>query len=242
MKARFLIAITAVGLGAAVAVPPVAAQTPGQDSVTGSGSRSDDPFGGFSFTADAHSGPSGESPTGTMSWSVRSAGSDSQTVTQVSCLSVADNVAVVGVSGTFTVTMLGGSFGGWVTGLVRVTDGGVGTDTLEFSITEGTSLPPPPGPTDCSAFPPGRPVSSISGGVVVVDAPPTTYTQCRQAGWVKYGYASHAQCITAVHDLARQKCLFERVAHGITAFRAKYGLGPNDDHAMRHCVRLYTGF
>jgi hypothetical protein len=81
------------------------------------------------------------------------------------------------------------------------------------------------------------------GDIVVTDAePPATYTQCRQAGWVKYGYASHPQYIEAVHDWARQKCIFERAATGITAFRAKYGLGANDDHAMRHCVRLYTGF
>ena len=67
------------------------------------------------------------------------------------------------------------------------------------------------------------------GDIVVVDAPPppNTYSQCRQAGWVKYGFASHADCITYVHDQARQKCILERVAHGITAFRAKYGLGPD---------------
>jgi hypothetical protein len=48
--------------------------------------------------------------------------------------------------------------------------------------------------------------------------------------------------ISYVHELARQKCIFERVTHGIAAFRAKYGLPPNQDHAMRHCVRLYTGW
>ena len=45
-----------------------------------------------------------------------------------------------------------------------------------------------------------------------------------------------------MHHQARQKCIFERVAHGIAAFRAKYGLPPDQHHAMRHCVRLYTGF
>ena len=82
------------------------------------------------------------------------------------------------------------------------------------------------------------------GDVVVTDAPPppTTYAQCRMGGWVGYGFDSHASCIAYVHDQARQKCIFERVAHGIVAFRAKYGLGPAQDHAMRHCVRLYTGW
>jgi hypothetical protein len=85
---------------------------------------------------------------------------------------------------------------------------------------------------------------TVSGDVIVEDSPPPprTYTECRQAGWVKYGFASHAACIEYVHEWARKACIFERVAHGITAFRAKYGLGPNHDHAMRHCVRLYTGF
>ena len=45
-----------------------------------------------------------------------------------------------------------------------------------------------------------------------------------------------------MHHQARQKCIFERVAHGITAFRAKYELPADQHHAMRHCVRLYTGF
>jgi hypothetical protein len=71
---------------------------------------------------------------------------------------------------------------------------------------------------------------------------PATYNECRQAGWVKYGYSGHPACITSVHDWARSKCIFERVAHGIVAFRAKNGLGPDQNHAMRHCVRLYTGF
>ena len=37
-------------------------------------------------------------------------------------------------------------------------------------------------------------------------------------------------------------CIFERVAHGIVAFRTKYGLGTDHEHAMRHCVRLRTGW
>jgi hypothetical protein len=33
-----------------------------------------------------------------------------------------------------------------------------------------------------------------------------------------------------------------RVAHGIVTFRSKYGFAPDQNHAMRHCVGLYTGF
>ena len=84
--------------------------------------------------------------------------------------------------------------------------------------------------------PPNQPLNG--GDIVVTDAQtPATYTQCRQAGWVGYGYASHAQCISAVHDWARNKCIFERAAHGIVAFRSKYGFAPDQNHAMRHCVR-----
>jgi hypothetical protein len=69
-------------------------------------------------------------------------------------------------------------------------------------------------PDDCPV-PSAVSEPTASGDITVTDAPPpTVYAQCR----------------------------FERVATGITAFRAKYGLGPNHDHAMRHCVRLYSGF
>jgi hypothetical protein len=246
MKTRFLLAITAVGLGAAVAVPPVAAEAPGQDSVTG---RATDclsfDLGCFHPTfvdLDAHSGPSGENPSGTAAWQ-STVGTNTFVGAEgaVSCLAVSGHTAIIGFNGVprFFRT------------LVRVTDGGSspGQDSFEaisqgFMRLDGT-VPPP----DCSSFPPppagdltfsGGGVNDL-GDIVVTDAPPTTYTQCRQAGWVKYGFASHAACIDYVHEQARQKCIFERVAHGITAFRAKYGLGPNHDHAMRHCVRLYTG-
>lgn len=51
-----------------------------------------------------------------------------------------------------------------------------------------------------------------------------------------------------VHDAARrsrhqarQACIFERVAHGVAAFRAKYGRGPFHRFAMRRCIRARTG-
>jgi hypothetical protein len=81
-----------------------------------------------------------------------------------------------------------------------------------------------------------------SGDLVVTDAPPPRrFAQCRHGGWLRYGFASKAACIASVHALARQACIFERVARGIVAFRAKYGLGPNHVHAMRRCVRTRTG-
>lgn len=47
---------------------------------------------------------------------------------------------------------------------------------------------------------------------------------------------THAECITGVDEWARMKCIFELVAHGVVAFRGKYGSAPDQNHAMRHCV------
>jgi hypothetical protein len=208
---------------AAVAVPAASAQTPAGDSVTGSGTAGETRADVFGFQIDAHSGPSGENPTGSAHISPEISQPFGGPIT---CLAVRANVA------TFNFETQPGSTS---VATFVATDSPAG-DQVAY-VGGGRA------PTDCSPVtnPPNQPLNG--GDIVVADAqPPATYTQCRQAGWVGYGYASHAQCIDAVHQYARQKCIFERVAHGITAFRAKYGLGPNHDHAMRHCVRLYTGF
>jgi hypothetical protein len=240
--------------------PPI---PPGNDSVAGNAHACvfitpfpEEPCGrDLVMTAGAVSDPGGANPGG----AVRvddfgpSPGSISHVEAAVTCLSVSDRVSIIGVTGS---RQRGGSASPHtqVAGLIRIVDAGgpdSGADTFEFALQEGPrDGPPGPGPTSCSRFPgpfPTDPAAIPSftnedGNVAVTDAQPTTYTQCRQAGWVKYGFASRAACIDYVHDLARRKCTFERVAHGITAFRAKYGLPPNQHHAMRHCVRLYTGW
>jgi hypothetical protein len=209
---------------AAVAVPAASAQTPAGDSVTGSGTAGETRADVFGFQIDAHSGPSGENPTGSAHITPGEIGQPFGG--PITCLAVRANVA------TFNFEAQPGSTS---VATFVATDSPAG-DQVAY-VGGGRA------PTDCSPVtnPPNQPLNG--GDIVVTDAqPPATYTQCRQAGWVGYGYASHAQCIDAVHQYARQKCIFERVAHGITAFRAKYGLGPNHDHAMRHCIRLYTGF
>jgi len=80
---------------------------------------------------------------------------------------------------------------------------------------------------------------AMEGGRRMSDGAQTVHEPCAPQ---RCGYNSHAQCITAVHDFARKKCIFERAAHGLLPFRAKYGVGPNHDYAMRRCVRRYTGF
>jgi hypothetical protein len=209
---------------AVLPTPGAAAQVPLQDSVTGSGTAGMTRADTFAFEIDAHSSPSGENPTGSAHITPGEIGQPFGG--PITCLAVHGNVA------TFNFEALPASTS--VETFVA-TDSPTG-DQIAF-------VGPGRAPTDCSPVtnPPNQPL--IGGDIVVTDAqPPASYTQCRQAGWVGYGYASHAQCIDAVHDFARLKCIFERAAHGIVPFRAKYGLGPNHDHAMRHCLRLYTGF
>jgi hypothetical protein len=208
---------------AAVAVPAASAQTPAGDSVTGSGTAGETRADVFGFQIDAHSGPMGENPTG----SARISPEISQPFGgPITCLAVRANVA------TFNFEAQPGSTS---VATFVATDSPTG-DQVAY-VGGGRA------PTDCSPVtnPPNQPLNG--GDIVVTDAQtPATYTQCRQAGWVGYGYASQAQCIRAVHDWARNKCTFERAAHGIVAFRSKYGFAPDQNHAMRHCVRLYTGF
>jgi hypothetical protein len=207
-----------------------------------------------SIDVDVRSGAGGENPTGSVDLgSVGLTPGGSVVVdAEATCLSVTGRVATIGLTGTFH--QGGQGFDAWIEGLIRVTDAGgpaSGADAIEVAYrTSELSGPPPAGPTTCSAFPGpfGRDslffpdFSNATGDLAVTDAPPTTYEQCRQAGWVKYGYSSHAECSSAVHDLARMKCVFERAAHGLLPFRAKYGRGPNHDYAMRRCIRRYTGF
>jgi hypothetical protein len=221
MKRTMLATIVVAG---ALLAPAAAAAPATQDSVTGSGSAGFSILDSYGFEIDAHSGPSGQFPGGFAQISPVLFGTLRG---PVSCL------AVEGNAGTLNFVVTDGQESHVLT--FTVTDLPAG-DQIASGADARTA-------SDCAPLSSsGAPVTS--GDLVVVDAlpPPTTYTQCRQAGWVKYGFAGHADCIDYVHDQARQKCIFERVAHGIAAFRAKYGLGPTHDHAMRHCVRLYTGF
>ncbi len=149
----------------------------------------------------------------------------------VSCLGVTGNRAtiVAPFPGTGPPTPAGV--------VIQVEDNGPSGDKVDSSFvsTLPSSCPPPTAVfEDPFTF----------GDVTVTDArdAPSAYLQCRQAKWVQYGFASHADCIAYVHERARQACIFERVAHGLPAFWAKYGLGPNQHFAMRHCVRIRTGW
>ena len=211
----------------ALSAPTVsAAQAPLGDSVTGtaatgSGRESTE------FVFDAHSGPLGESPTGTVT--LHSFFGDIGPL-DVACLTVNGNRASMLARAPENTSGIAGL-------AISVEDNGPGQDKIGWHVVEDSL------PSDCpvtsEALPP-----TVSGDVTVTDAPPppTTFSQCRQAGWVKYGFASRAACIDYVHERARQACIFERVAHGIVAFRAKYGIGPQHQLAMWACVHGRTGF
>jgi hypothetical protein len=194
-----------------LAAPAAAAQGPAQDSVSGTISHGEGRASvGFAFN-----------PTGTVT--VYALGGALGTF-PVSCLGVSANRATI-------VARFPPSGPPVPAGVViEVEDNGSSGDKVDHSFVDTL-------PSTCPAPVTVFEDTYIVGDVTVVDAPepPTTYAECRQAGWVKYGFASHAGCNEYVHDLARRKCIFERAAHGISAFRAKYG-------AMRRCVRLYTGF
>lgn len=79
------------------------------------------------------------------------------------------------------------------------------------------SQPQPLGPAACSTSLGAAALPVTSGDIVVHDARLT-------------------------HHQARQACIFERLAHGRPAFRAKYGIGPRHQLAMWSCVHGRIGF
>jgi hypothetical protein len=213
--------LTVLGLGVlgAVIAPGVSAQTGAEDSAVGSFSVQ-----GLNFTLDAHSGANGENPRGVVE-------AGEPPTYSVVCLGVTGSVAVIGINQT----------NGTLGVVLRVEDGPV--DTFAFD----ASLPRPIGPGACASPPSDFPIRYAigSGDIIVTDASslPTSTAQCRNGGWRTFGvFKNQGDCVSFVRHRARQACIFERVAHGITVFRSKYGLGPNHEHAMRHCVRFYTGF
>jgi hypothetical protein len=215
--------LAALGTATAVALAlaaPAGGQTAAGDSVSGSArdcvvpaSCPADPTAPALFLAlgaNAQSGPTGEDPGGTMTWGEPFAGGFSASDTQVSCLSVAGRVAIVGVHGSTTLTVSVGSVSVSVAGLIRVTDGGgpaSGLDTFELDVRQNPPvfppLPPLPPPTDCSSFPSGKPVLTNEEGdltVTDVDPLPTSKDRCKHGGWRDFGgaFSSQGQCVAFV--------------------------------------------
>jgi hypothetical protein len=164
MGRRMLFVAAAIGLAAGLALPGVSgAQTPAQDSVVLTGGPAQ--AGVLNDIAiDATSGPSGENPTGQVSFvafGILFGG-------PVTCLAVIGNTATINFdeqifgSGVFTVQVVDDQ-----------------PDTFDGA-PEGRA------PTDCSPLPPTPFGGAVSGGdIVVVDAPPlpTLKAQCKNGGW-----------------------------------------------------------
>ena len=167
----FLLVALAVAVGSLGGAGVSGAQTPGQDSVTGSGA-SNIPGCNGSFEVDAHSGPSGENPTGQVNCGILFNG-------PVTCLHVSGNVALLTVQDSVF-----GAVG------VRITDGGPMADQLEALLGAGC-------PTPLSSY-----LSfDFTGDIVVVDAPslPTSKDQCKQGGWKIYGvFKNQGDCVSFV--------------------------------------------
>jgi hypothetical protein len=224
---RWISVVSALAIGLALGAPTVsAAQAPFEDSVTGTAATGSG-RGFTEFTFDAHSGPLGERPTGTVTLDTFFGVIGPL---DVSCLAVNANRASMLARAPENTS--------GITGLaISAEDNGPGQDRIGWHVVTD------PLPSDCPVT--SEPLEpTVSGDITVTDSPPppTTYSQCRQAGWVKYGFAGRAACIDYVHERARQACIFERVAHGIVAFRAKYGIGPQHQLAMWSCVHGRTGF
>jgi hypothetical protein len=174
MKAPIAVAAVVASMLGAAGVSQ--AQVPAGDSVTGSGTASV-----FSFVLDAHSGPSGENPTGTAETSLTTFPSVFARG-PVTCLTVQGDRAVIGIANE------PGSVGAGT--LIEVTDD---PDTLVFSLTAAP-------PTTCTDVD-GDPSPVESGDIAITDAPalPTTKDQCRNGGWTSFGgFKNQGDCISFV--------------------------------------------
>jgi len=222
MSRRLPLATVLAIAAALVFAPGSGAQAPTQDSVTGTAS-SGFGRGELFFTFDAHSGPSGENPTGTVTIESDIADLGPQ---PVSCLGVSGNRATVVVSFPTAPPANAGA-------VIQVQDNGTSPDAVSASFV--LTLP-----SSCAA--PGSVTgASNSGDLTVVDAEPlpASTDQCKNGGWRNFpGFKNQGQCIRFVRHKARQKCIFERAAHGRAAFITKYGQGPHKRRAMRSCVLL----
>ena len=173
MKRSVVACVMALGL---VLVPTVAAQTPTQDSVNGSGHALTSDNQGVDFIITASSGPSGENPTGQVAFTQGRFGTNF--AGPVTCLAVNGNVANLNVSSGLGVVTL------------EVTDSPSG-DLIRAALAGHA-------PADCSVLGEAVDFRVVTGDIVVVDAPalPTFKDQCKNGGWRTYGvFTNQGDCI-----------------------------------------------
>jgi hypothetical protein len=233
-----LIVAAAAAVGAAVGGFAAPAEAQGDSVDTGGLSVVTVAFRPIEFFLDVHSGPSGENPTGLVAWWDRV----DLVRGPVTCLNVTGNRATIGFAnqeGPLTDVVKGG--------FIYVEDNGtpgVGKDNVAGRY--DTTAVPTVCPPNTIVYRTGDDGDTVTSGELTVhDEPalPTRKAQCRNGGWRAFGvFSNQGDCISFVRHQARQACIFERVAHGVAAFRAKYGIGPQHRLAMRACVHGRIGF
>ncbi len=166
---------------------PTASSAATVDTVTATGGGGD--YSNVNITA--QSGTTGQSPSGTVSFTVAHQFTVSGPVT---CLSVTGPDRGGGTPSaptTAVLNFLGGGFG--VVTVELVDNGGGGADII-------SSLPTSRAPSDCSPFSAVL-VPLTNGRAVVFDAPvlPTSADQCKNGGWRSFGvFKNQGDCVSFV--------------------------------------------
>ena len=192
-RVRLMALVLGLGVLFGTLVAPAPAQVPG-DSVIGQG-RTVPSEGGFVqvFDLEARSGPSGEDPSGYVTFEVGPIPTIPPSFLHfegpVRCLSVSGNDAVVGFE-------LHPPFGQQPGALAHVEDNGPpGSDPPDFFVAR-----PVDDPTSCD--PGGFPaqLELAEGDVAVSDAPPqpTSKSNCEKGGYERFGFKNQGQCVAFV--------------------------------------------
>jgi hypothetical protein len=186
-----LFVVAAVGLALGAFVAPAPAQTVGEDSAAGDVITVQFRPEGFVF--DAHSGPSGENPSGAVTWVDRF----SRFGGPVTCLTVTGNRATIGFENQrdFAEVIKGG--------LLFVEDNGtpgVGQDNVRGRlIFPMDAAPPTVCPPNTEVY---NPLNTVTVGELAVhDAPafPTSKEQCQNGGWQAFpGFRNQGDCVSFV--------------------------------------------
>jgi hypothetical protein len=175
---RRVLFVAALTAAIATAGTTASAQTPAQDSV--SGTTTTPGFCCPSYEIQAFSGPSGENPTGLFRLFAFRGGSID---TSVTCLFVTGNRAIASVQ----------------LGLFYAEDNdGAGSDRYAFALTF-----PEPAPSCVREFPPDSTLQTVAqgGDLEVVDAQPlpTSKDQCKNGGWRNFpGFKNEGDCVSFV--------------------------------------------
>jgi len=190
-----------IAVTACAALAPAAAAGNGpappqlRDTATAAGDNvSMNDFSAFSIDVDASSGPAGEDPLGTGSFTVLGYLISGP----VSCMKVTGNVAVLEIDGPFP------ALPGTLSAIVRLTDnGGGGQDLFEWY----PVLPEIGEDLNCETGAPGwLGGGPLIGRAEVFDAPagPTSRRDCKRGGWARYGFKSKRKCFKFVKRSRRQ--------------------------------------